>query len=509
MMRTFCTPVRDASLSATLDAVARVLAPARHWCFREIHVRGRPTKDVKREALALFGITARHFNGLRFELDQAVQAWRGSVRYRISQVRDRIDAVEARIERLDKQVQTAKSDANQAKLRLSRRGKRRHLDRLQASHVRLQAELLGKPRVCFGGRKLLRDGDVAGWKAARASSFTLVGSKDETAGNQSAQWDGATLRVRLPDAIGGGHLAIPAIRFRYGQEVLEATLGRGGAITWRLFRDDAGAWQVRATVDEPAAEVVTDRRLGAVGIDLNVDHLAVVEVDRMGNPCGRRTLPFPDRVAARGGGNRATATIGETVRELVDMARASGRPLAVERLDFTREKAALKEYGPSHARRLSSFAYARFAQMLKARCARDGVEVIEVDHAFTSVIGRLKYAKGHALSPHGAAALVIGRRAQGMGERFVRMGHGALDGPGRNGSRHAWLRWRGAKPRPDRTARAARPGRVRDHGGHGRARATATDPPRRSVERRGAGTGSGPHQVGGAVAPATGSGRNA
>ncbi len=81
-------------------------------------VRGHKTKDVKREALARFGITARHFNGIRF---QAVQAWKGSVRYRISQVPDRIEAVEGRIERLGHQIEAAKTEAHRAKLRLARR----------------------------------------------------------------------------------------------------------------------------------------------------------------------------------------------------------------------------------------------------------------------------------------------------------------------------------------------------------------------------------------------------
>ena len=65
-----------------------------------------------------------------------------------------------------------------------------------------------------------------------------------------------------------------------------------------------------------------------------------------GQPGGpaHAAVPGPDRVAARGGGNRATATVGETVRELVAMALTSGRPLAVERLDFSR--AALSHHLP-------------------------------------------------------------------------------------------------------------------------------------------------------------------
>ena len=54
------------------------MASLRHWAFKQRYVlRGRPVKDVKREAIARFGVSARRFNGIRFDLDQAVTAWRG------------------------------------------------------------------------------------------------------------------------------------------------------------------------------------------------------------------------------------------------------------------------------------------------------------------------------------------------------------------------------------------------------------------------------------------------
>lgn len=238
-----------------------------------------------------------------------------------------------------------------------------------------------------------------------------------------------------------------------------------------------------------------------IGIDLNIDHLAVVAVDRMGNPSSRATLPFPDRLAARAAGHRAAAMIGATVRDLVATALARGRPLAIKALDFSKEKAALKELGPSHARRLS-VAYARFAQMLKARCHREGVEVVEVDHAYTTVIGRLKYALGHAMSRHHAAALAIGRRALGMGERFVCMGAGALAGPGRNRRRRAASRWRGAKLGRTPAAHGPGVGRRRGHARVGRSEDIPADPPSGRSRPGGVGTGAGPSQGGDAVAPA-------
>jgi hypothetical protein len=43
-----------------------------------------------------------------------------------------------------------------------------------------------------------------------------LGSKGETAGNQTERWDGETLAVRLPDALGGGVKTWHGVQFRYG-----------------------------------------------------------------------------------------------------------------------------------------------------------------------------------------------------------------------------------------------------------------------------------------------------
>ncbi|MDV7402141.1 hypothetical protein RZS08_62540, partial [Arthrospira platensis SPKY1] len=73
--------------------------------------------------------------------------------------------------------------------------------------------------LCFGSRKLFRaqfelqanglasHADwLAAWREARSNTFYLVGSKDETGGNQSctasvSENGTLTLRVRLPDCL--------------------------------------------------------------------------------------------------------------------------------------------------------------------------------------------------------------------------------------------------------------------------------------------------------------------
>lgn len=91
--------------------------------------------------------------------------------------------------------------------------------------------------------------------------------------------------------------------------------------------------------------------------------------------------------------------------------------------------------------------------------------------------GNLKYAPGRAMSAHHAAALVIGRRALGFGERLVCMLHGTLDCPARNRPRHVWRRWRGMRRRPRGRVPTHPPaprGRRLDTNGTGRAKARAS-----------------------------------
>ena len=56
----------------------------------------------------------------------------------------------------------------------------------------------------------------------------------------------------------------------------------GQAISYRFKRDGRG-WRVFATTRMMDVPVVTDQCLGAIGVDLNADHLAVAETDASGN----------------------------------------------------------------------------------------------------------------------------------------------------------------------------------------------------------------------------------
>ena len=65
----------------------------------------------------------------------------------------------------------------------------------------------------------------------------------------------------------------------------------GQAISYR-FKRDARGWRVFVTTRMMDVPVVTDQRRGAIGVDLNADHLAVAETDASGNCLNAWRVPL-------------------------------------------------------------------------------------------------------------------------------------------------------------------------------------------------------------------------
>jgi IS605 OrfB family transposase len=186
-----------------------------------------------------------------------------------------------------------------------------------------------------------------------------------------------------------------------------------------------------------------------IGLDINADHLALVETDRHGNPISRKTIPVNLYGKSR---EQTRAIIGDACALSVAHAEKTNKPLVIEDLDFQKKKTELKEQKrASHARMLSSFAYNNLITHLKSRASKKGVFIEQVNPAYTSIIGRVKFARRYGLSIHQAAALTIGRRYLHFSERVPsslstipdgKNGHVTLSLPGRNRDKHVWSLWR-------------------------------------------------------------------
>ena len=192
--------------------------------------------------------------------------------------------------------------------------------------------------------------------------------------------------------------------------------------------------------------VVTDQRCSAIGVDLNTDHLAVVETVASGNCVYAFSVPLVTYGKTQ---QQAEAIIGDTVASVVEYAREVGKPIVIERLDFRQKKAALEGESRRYSRMLSSFSYGKIKGYFLSRGYREGVEVRQVNPAFSSVIGRVKFMERYGLSVHQAAAPMLARRLLGCSERIPHrrvclVGNGvqvAFTVHARKRVKHVWTHW--------------------------------------------------------------------
>ena len=95
-----------------------------------------------------------------------------------------------------------------------------------------------------------------------------------------------------------------------------------------------------------------------------------------------------------------------------------GKPIVIEKLDFRQKKAVLEGESRKYSRMLSGFSYGKIKAYFLSRGYRQGVEVHQVNPAYSSVVGRVKFMERYGLTVHQAAALVLARRLLGCSERI-------------------------------------------------------------------------------------------
>ena len=459
-----------------LSAYAELYCRIQRKLFADV-AAGRSAVSLKQEYLRRYRIPARMFNGVRVSLEGKISSMR-------EQQLLRRDELQRRIARAQGQIDQAGEGAQRDWLHQ----KKRRFANLNTRLEKLESDIeSGRIRLCFGSRRQWRKqyaleangysnhADwLSDWRSARSDEFFVLGSRDETAGCQlcvaTVDDDGSlTLRLRLPDALGGEHgkyLVIEGVKFAYGHEQVLAALecnaqytefrrkygeklarqsGLGQAVNYRFKRDGKG-WRVFVTTQVAAVPVVTDRARGAIGVDLNADHLAVSETDGDGNWVKSWRAPLVTYGKSQ---HQAQALIGDAVASVVAYARDSSKPIVIEKLDFRQKKAVLEGESRKYSRMLSSLSYGKIRSCFLSRGIRQGVEVHQVNPAFSSIIGRVKFMERYGLSVHQAAALALARRLLGCSERIPRrwvcpVGNGvhvAFSVPARKRVKHVWTLW--------------------------------------------------------------------
>ena len=384
---------------ADLDVLSRgieVLARATRMVFARVYQQGEDAARTKRETCAKLGLLARHYSGCRADAIGAVKGWREQLKDQRSHLRSRLAHVDARHEKDYKKATTRRRNAiatRKAETRLAR----------------VEAELRGLPRHCFGSRKLLRQGKLAEWRRRRAGNALFAGETGKAYGNEVTRWDPTTHRLELKLPRGLRAVVLEHVKFVPNvEEDLRACIEARTPVSWRVKLLAKGKVELCVTYEEPEPPICTDSADGALALDLNADHIAATLVS------GDGRLLDTWRWDLRTGNDN----IQNASRLLSLLAATRGVPVVAEDLDFRRKKAWLKQYGRRFAEVLSLFRSKQVLNAVERQCRRRGVELIVVDPAWTTKIAKEgKYPDRYRIGLHHAAALVIGRRGLGFAER--------------------------------------------------------------------------------------------
>ena len=449
-------PVLNGAQTVFLDSYARHYNHVERNLYADMRRHGRSAVSFKNEYLVRFGITARQFNAISRNLEGKI----ASVKELLPQHKQEIETRIARAKRVLGKIRSP--------FKLHQKKRRLHILETRLGKVEKQITS-GDPAICFGSRKLFRaQYDLEGngyanhggwkedWEAKRSSQFFVLGSKDETAGCQgcviTANQDG-TFNLRLRSlSKDASYLLIENVRIPYGQDIIRLAMASSQAISYRFLRDDNG-WRVLLSISLPEIRTRSIKTAGAVGIDINADCLAVSETDRYGNLVGTEVIPL----ATYGkDSNQSKALIGDVVKMVLARAETVSKPIVIEKLDFSKKKSELEKEDPRRARMLSSLAYGGIIRGIHSRAYRHGVEVIEVNPAYTSIIGLVAYAQKKGISVHQAASLIIARRGCGLRERPIqgeitiptpKGDHVTFPVPARKPGKHVWSYWSDVRKR--------------------------------------------------------------
>jgi IS605 OrfB family transposase len=169
--------------------------------------------------------------------------------------------------------------------------------------------------------------------------------------------------------------------------------------------------------EEELPEVAITRDNGVIGIDINAYpfHLALVHTAKDGNLERYERISL-DKLLEVSSEKREHLS-WQTAHQVVGIAKREGEAVVVENLEKL-PKAKRGDGLPKLRQRLQKWVYKGLLQKIEIVAKRNGIQVIKVNPAYTSIIGKLKYAPLYNIDKDTAGAYVIARRGLGFKERL-------------------------------------------------------------------------------------------
>lgn len=177
---------------------------------------------------------------------------------------------------------------------------------------------------------------------------------------------------------------------------------------------------------------------GVVGIDFNLGHLDVTEIDAKGNLLNSFTHYYDLYLTT----NDNEVSLRKALNEIGKYASDKHKPIVIEDVNlyknnFKHNKDRTTQRKLNKA--LHSLPYSKYKDFTNYLRTKYSVDVIIVNPAFTSVIGKLKYNNSKKLNTHISASYVIARRGMKLNEKLLKAQ--VVQIPENIKNSHEWKKW--------------------------------------------------------------------
>jgi len=245
------------------------------------------------------------------------------------------------------------------------------------------------------------------WKIKRDYNMFVIGSSDENFGNSLCQLQSLKkIRMTLPKSFEEKHLDI-VVDFDKSKKIykyLQDAIANKRALTHRIFQNsETKKWyvQISFSIENECA----DLNNGTIGVDINYNVISTCRIKKDGNKEQFKNYNFNIDKDDLDNNRRI---LSEIVNRIVDDALENKKTITIEEINL---KHVLKN------EKISLVCYNNFISLLRARCIKKGILLIEINPAYTSIIGGLKYQKRFGVCRHQSASYVMGRRGLNYIER--------------------------------------------------------------------------------------------
>jgi len=178
-----------------------------------------------------------------------------------------------------------------------------------------------------------------------------------------------------------------------------------------------GKIYVQFSKEEKLPEVSITKDNGVMGIDINAYpfHLALVHTAKDGNLEKYERINLDSLL--EGSSDRREYLSWQVAYQVVEIAKRERKAIVVENLQKL-PKGKRGDGLPKLRQKLQKWIYKGVLQKIEIVARRNGIQVIKVNPAYTSIIGKLKYAPLYNIDKDTAGAYVIARRGLGFKERL-------------------------------------------------------------------------------------------